>query len=133
MARALPSIVDRTKEMMDMQAEHNELRPGTRNAAIRILTQVLSDEQVLVIKLRNYHWNVVGPSFREFHTLFEEQYGILALRIDEVAERMRALGAHATGTIAEYLQHTALREHPGRFASANEMSGDLLADHQTIT
>jgi starvation-inducible DNA-binding protein len=116
-----------------MQAVHSELRQGARQAAIGVLTQILSDEQVLVIKLRNYHWNVVGPSFRELHALFEEQYGILAVRIDEVAERMRALGAHATGTMAEYLQHTALREHPGRFASANEMSGDLLADHQIIT
>ena len=116
-----------------MQALHRESRPGVRSYAIGVLTQILSDEQVLVVKLRNYHWNVVGPSFRELHTLFEEQYGILAMRIDEVAERMRALGAHATGTMAEYLQHTALREHPGRFPSANEMSVDLLADHQTVT
>ena len=115
-----------------MQA-HSDSRPGARNAAIGVLTQILSDEQILVMKLRNYHWNVVGPSFRELHNLFEEQYGILALRIDEVAERIRALGAHATGTMAEYLQHTALREHPGRFPLANEMIGHLLADHQAIT
>jgi starvation-inducible DNA-binding protein len=116
-----------------MQALHRESKQGVRSDAIGVLTQILSDEQVLVVKLRNYHWNVVGPSFRELHTLFEEQYGILAMRIDDVAERMRALGAHATGTMAEYLQHTALREHPGRFPSADEMSVDLLADHQTVT
>ena len=116
-----------------MQALHRESKQGVRSDAIGVLTQILSDEQVLVVKLRNYHWNVVGPSFRELHTLFEEQYGILAMRIDDVAERMRALGAHATGTMAEYLQHTALREHPGRFPSADEMSVDLLSDHQTLT
>ena len=74
-----------------MQAVHSQLRQGVRMVAIGVLTQVLSDEQVLVTKLRNYHWNVVGPSFRAA-IVFEEQYGILALRIDDIAERLRALG-----------------------------------------
>jgi starvation-inducible DNA-binding protein len=121
------------EEVGDMQATHRESRPGGRSDAIGILTQILADEQILIVKLQSFRWNVVGPSFRELRALFQEQYGILAVRIDEVAERIRAVGGYATGSLAEYLQHTALREHQGRFPSANEMSADLLADHQTVT
>ena len=90
---------------------------GITNASVRapvnvltVLTQVLSDEHVLYIKLRNYHWNVTGPHFAELHRLFAEQYGVLANHIDDVAERIRMLGSHAPGTMAEHLQRTALRE-----------------------
>jgi len=104
----------------------------TASVTIDALTQVLSDEHVLYIKLRNCHWNVTGPHFVELHGLFAEQYGMVEAHIDEVAERIRALGAHAIGTMTEYLQRTALREHAGRVCFATEMLGDLLGDHESI-
>lgn len=100
--------------------------------AVAVLTQVLSDEHVLYTKLRNYHWNVTGQQFAELHGLFAEQFGILASHIDDVAERIRALGAHTPGTMTEYLQLTVLREHVGRVCGANEMLHDLLGDHESI-
>jgi starvation-inducible DNA-binding protein len=93
---------------------------------------MLSDENVLLIKLRNCHWNVAGPHFKVLHALFEEQYSILAIRIDQIAERIRGLGGHATGTMTEYLQRTLLREYPGSFPSAHQMLQDVLGDHETI-
>jgi starvation-inducible DNA-binding protein len=115
-----------------MQAVDNHLGTDAGKTAIGVLAQILSDEHVLVTKLRNYHWNVDGPSFRELHALFEEQYAILATRIDDVAERTRALGVRATGTMAEYLQQTTLREHPGSFPSAHQMIRNLLEDHDAV-
>ena len=115
-----------------MQTAEIELRNGLTNKAIDVLTQTLSDENVLLIKLRNCHWNIAGPHFRQLHGLFEEQYGILAIRIDQVAERIRALGSHAPGTMAEYLQRTTLREHPGSFPAAHQMLHDVLGDHEAI-
>jgi starvation-inducible DNA-binding protein len=115
-----------------MRTAEVESRNDLTNRAIDILTQTLSDENVLLMKLRNCHWNVAGPHFRQLHLLFEEQYGILAIRIDQVAERIRALGAHATATMNEYLQRSTLREHPGSFPAAHQMLRDVLEDHDVI-
>jgi starvation-inducible DNA-binding protein len=115
-----------------MQTAEMESRNSLANRAVDALTQTLSDENVLLLKLRNYHWNVAGPHFRQLHALFEEQYGILAIRIDQVAERIRALGSHATGTMTEYLQRSTLREHPGSFPAAHQMLHDVLKDHEAI-
>jgi starvation-inducible DNA-binding protein len=115
-----------------MQTAEVESRNSVTNRAIDVLTQTLSDENVLLIKLRSCHWNVAGPHFRQLHGLFEEQYRTLAIRVDQVAERIRALGAHATGTMAEYLQRTALREHPGSFPAAHQMVHDVLGDNEAI-
>ena len=73
-----------------------------RNGVVEILNTLLSDEYVLYTKTRNYHWNVVGPQFTELHEFFEEQYNELNLIIDDVAERTRALGSNALGTVAEF-------------------------------
>ncbi len=115
-----------------MQTAEMQSTNDLTNRSVEVLTQTLADENVLLIKLRNCHWNVAGPHFRQLHALFEEQYGTLAIRVDQVAERIRALGSHATGTMAEYLQRTTLREHPGSFPAAHQMLHDALADHETI-
>jgi starvation-inducible DNA-binding protein len=115
-----------------MQTAESESRNDLTSRSVDVLNQILSDENVLLIKLRNCHWNVAGPHFRQLHALFEEQYGILAIRIDQVAERIRALGVHATGTMTEYLQRTTLHEHPGSFPSSHQMLHDVLGDHEAI-
>ena len=115
-----------------MQTAEKQSTHDSTKTSIDVLTQTLADENVLLIKLRKYHWNVAGANFRQLHALFEEQYGILAIRIDQVAERIRALGSHATGTMTEYLQRTMLREYPGSFPSAHQMLQDVLGDHEKI-
>jgi len=119
---------------MEMIAiEHGIGIPATTLAnTLGVLRQTLSDEQVLLLKLRNCHWNVTGPHFRELHALFEDQYVLVSTRVDEIAERLRALDAPAMGTMGEYLQQTALHEHPGSYPAAEEMLRDLLGDHETI-
>ena len=57
------------------------------------LCGVLADSVVLMIKTQSYHWNVVGPLFHSIHQMTEEQYRDLFEAIDEIAERVRALGA----------------------------------------
>ena len=80
----------------------------------------------------NYHWNVVGPQFNDLHKFFEAQYEALDAIIDEVAERARALGGRAVGTLAEFTKLARLKEYPGRLPSAREMLRDLLADHEAL-
>jgi len=103
-----------------------------REAVIDILTKALSDEYVLYTKTRNYHWNVVGPHFNDLHKFFEGQYDQTAEDIDEIAERVRALGGKTVSTITEFMQHTRLSEHPGKYPDSKTMVANLVADHETI-
>lgn len=103
-----------------------------RQALVDLLNLVLSNEYVLYTKLRNYHWNVTGINFSQFHKLFEEQYEQIAEIIDDTAERVRALGGKALGTLKEFLQKSTLKEHPGTQPTLKEMLQDLLEDHETI-
>jgi starvation-inducible DNA-binding protein len=98
----------------------------------KILNTLLSDEYLLYTKSRNYHWNVLGPQFNDLHKFFEEQYTELTQIVDDTAERARALGAWALGTLTEFSQQARLSEHPGQYPRAREMIANLLADHETI-
>ena len=82
---------------------------------------------------RNYHWNVVGPQFNDLHTFFEAQYNALNTVVDDVAERARALDGNAIGTLAEFVEHARLTEHPGQYPPARDMLANLLADHETVS
>ena len=108
------------------------LKDASRTAVVDILNATLSDEVVLYIKTRNYHWNVVGSDFGELHKLFEGQYEQIEDFMDDTAERARALGGHALGTLAEYLKTARLKETPGRHPKAQAMVTDLLGDHEAL-
>jgi starvation-inducible DNA-binding protein len=103
-----------------------------RNAVVKILNTLLSDEYLLYTKTRNYHWNVLGPQFNDLHKFFEEQYTELTVVVDDTAERARSLGGWALGTLKEFSQHARLNEHPGQYPNAREMIANLLADHETL-
>ena len=97
-----------------------------------VLNGILSDTFVLYAKTRNYHWNVTGPNFSELHKFFEAQYETLDESMDETAERVRALGGRAFGTLAEFVRETDLKEKPGTSPDAKTMIADLLSDHETV-
>lgn len=97
-----------------------------------LLTHVLSDEMVLYVKTRKFHWNVAGESFMELHKLFEKQYDELEEAIDAIAERINKLGSKTIGTMAEFQKESSIKEAPGKYPSSNEMLKELLKDHETI-
>jgi len=102
------------------------------SAVVEILNDVLADEYVLYTKTRNCHLNVRGSHFHDLHKFFETQYAELNEVVDDVAERARALGGDALGTLAEFKQRTRLTEQPGRHPKAPEMIAELLRDHETV-
>jgi starvation-inducible DNA-binding protein len=104
-----------------------------RHKVITILNTLLADEFLLYTKTRNYHWNVVGPQFNDLHKFFEAQYEALDDVIDEVAERVRALGGRASGTLEEFRASARLGEKPGTVPPAREMLAALLGDHEALT
>ncbi|MCU0552597.1 MAG: DNA starvation/stationary phase protection protein [Leptolyngbya sp. Prado105] len=77
------------------------------------LSRLLADTYTLYLKTHNFHWNVTGPMFQTLHLMFETQYTELALAVDLIAERIRALGYPAPGTYSEYAKLSSIAETPG--------------------
>lgn len=93
------------------------------------LSRLLADEYTLYLKTHNYHWNVTGPMFNTLHLMFETQYNELALAVDLVAERIRALGMFAPGSYLRYSELTSIKEETG-VPEATDMIRNLLAGHE---
>ena len=81
-----------------------------RKAIAKGLSRLLADSYTLYLKTHNYHWNVTGPMFNTLHLMFEQQYNELALAVDTVAERIRALGYPAPGSYQAYAKLTVVPE-----------------------
>lgn len=102
-----------------------------RKAIADGLSRLLADSYTLYLKTHNYHWNVTGPMFQTLHTMFEEQYTELAAAVDEIAERIRALGRPAPGSYAAFAKLASVREAEG-VPAAEEMVRDLVTAHETV-
>ena len=96
------------------------------------LSHLLADTYTLYLKTHNYHWNVTGPMFTTLHTLFETQYTELALAVDEIAERIRSIGAPAPGSYEQFGELTRLKEAIG-VPPAVEMVEQLVHDQVLVT
>lgn len=95
------------------------------------LARLLADTYTLYLKTHNYHWNVTGPMFNTLHLLFETQYTELAMAVDEIAERIRALGFPAPGSYQQFGQLTAIKEAEG-VPAARDMIQDLVIAQETV-
>ena len=95
------------------------------------LSQLLADTFSIYIKTHNFHWNVSGPMFVTLHTLFEQQYTELALAIDIIAERIRALGAFAPGSFKAFQELTSIPDMED-IPDALTMIALLLEDNEII-
>jgi starvation-inducible DNA-binding protein len=97
-----------------------------------ILNGFLADEFLLYAKTRNAHWNVEGQDFHAMHKFFEEQYEQLDEIMDDVAERIRALGHYAPATLKSYLELTHLSEQTRLNNDSAGFIKELLGDHESI-
>ena len=102
------------------------------DAVVRELSSLLASTYTLYTKTQNYHWNVTGPMFTTLHTLFETQYTELATAIDEIAERIRARGAFAPGSAAQFAKISAVKEDTGR-TDAKQMIRNLTQDQEAVS
>jgi starvation-inducible DNA-binding protein len=95
------------------------------------LQSVLADSYTLLGKTHGFHWNVVGPQFHSLHEMFEEQYQDLQEAVDEIAERIRALGFLAPGSLSQFLKLTSIKdEHEA--PKAPDMIRELVVDNETV-
>jgi starvation-inducible DNA-binding protein len=95
------------------------------------LSRLLADSYTLYLKTHNFHWNVTGPMFNTLHLMFETQYNDLALAVDLIAERIRALGVIAPGSYREFGKLTQIKENDGS-PSAEEMIRQLVEGQETV-
>ena len=95
------------------------------------LSRLLADSYTLYLKTHNFHWNVTGPMFQTLHTMFEEEYTELATAVDEIAERIRALGHPAPGSYAAYAKLSTVTESED-VPEAKVMVEQLVSAHETV-
>ena len=107
------------------------LGENARNQIAEGLSRVLADTYALYLKTHNYHWNVEGPKFRALHMMFEEEYTELATAVDEIAERIRALGRYAPGSYEQFAELATVKGET-EVPKAEEMVRRLVADMETV-
>jgi starvation-inducible DNA-binding protein len=107
------------------------IKPEDRAKIATGLSRLLADSYTLYLKTHNFHWNVTGPMFVTLHQLFEEQYTELAAAVDEIAERIRALGHPAPGTYREFQALTSIDDDDGDL-DARGMIAALVKAQETV-
>lgn len=95
------------------------------------LSRLLADSYTLYLKTHNFHWNVTGPQFNTLHQMFEQQYIELATAVDEIAERIRALGIKAPASYSAFVELTRVSEGTGD-ENAEEMIRQLVLGQETV-
>ena len=97
------------------------------------LAHFLADSYTLYLKTHNFHWNVTGPMFNSLHAMFMTQYTEQWTALDEIAERIRALGFNAPGSYAEFVKLSSIAEEGGPGAPDwREMVRQLVAGNEAV-
>lgn len=98
------------------------------------LSRFLADSYTLYLKTHNFHWNVTGPMFNSLHNMFMTQYTEQWTALDEIAERIRALGFNAPGSYREFVALSSIPEEPGLTNSADwqEMVRQLVVGNEAV-
>ena len=95
------------------------------------LSRVLADSYTLYLKTHYYHWNVTGPMFQTLHVMFETHYTELATAVDDIAERIRALGHFAPGSYIQYKELSSIKED-SNVPEAMQMVANLVQGHEAV-
>ena len=116
---------------MSIQTINIGIREDDRHAIAQGLSALLADTYTLYLKTHYFHWNVTGPMFQTLHLMFETQYNELALAVDSIAERIRALGVQAPGTYREFMALSSIEESEG-VPKAIEMISQLVEGQEAV-
>ena len=103
----------------------------SRAAISEGLARFLADTYALYLKTQNFHWNVRGPEFYSLHLLFEKQYEELAEAVDEIAERIRALGFYVDASFSGFQNKTSVKEET-RVLTSKDMLKELIEGHEVL-
>ena len=102
-----------------------------RKQVVDGLSVLLANSYSLYLKTQNFHWNVTGPAFQTLHSMFEDQYKDLALAVDLIAERIRALGFPVHASFHEFAKLSSVVQVDG-VPPSHEMIMQLLDGQQSV-
>lgn len=108
-----------------------DLTPTAQAAIADALNQTVAETVVTTMLAQNFHWNVTGMGFGPLHALFQEIYEEHFAAQDEVAERVKALDAHADGMLSAMVARSKVAEHDGH-ADAATMVKTMQAAQETL-
>lgn len=113
---------------------HIGLSEHQRRDISQQLSHSLADAYTLYLKTHNFHWNVTGPMFNSLHTMFENQYTEQWTALDDIAERIRALGFNAPGSYKEFMALTSIAEENGldETCAWEEMVRQLVTGNEAV-
>ncbi|MBI5975732.1 Dps family protein [Staphylococcus canis] len=100
---------------------------SNQTEVVKVLNNQVANWTVLFTKLHNFHWYVKGPNFFSLHEKFEELYNSASQYVDDLAERILAIGGNPVATLKEYLE-ISIVEEAGKNLSAQEMVKELSED-----
>ncbi|MBB4721825.1 Dps family protein [Xanthomonas euvesicatoria] len=131
-----PAVVSDALPVAAASAPHIDIgiKDSDRKQISDGLARYMADAFTLYLKTHNFHWNVTGSMFNSLHTMFETQYTEQWAALDEVAERIRALGYNAPGSYREFVALTSIPEEPGLSDSADwrEMVRQLVSGNEAV-
>ena len=107
------------------------LATDARTAIAEALNQSVAETAVATMMAQNFHWNVTGMAFGPLHDLFQKMYEDHFVAQDDLAERIRALDAHAEGTLAGMIKRSKVKEFEGK-ATDKEMIKMLQEAQETL-
>jgi len=110
---------------------HTGLTRAERANVTQELSKVLADSFAVYLKTHGYHWNVRGPEFFTYHNLLEQQYREIWDALDEIAERIRALGEFAPQSHSAFANLTSIKDGEAD-KDASAMLTELMKDHETV-
>lgn len=116
---------------MNLDIQNADVGIGDNRKVATCMANALADSYLVMVKTQGYHWNVAGPLFYSLHKLTEEHYNDLFEAVDELAERIRALGYPAPASITDMIGRSGISEDTGN-PTAEEMIENLVQDHETI-
>ncbi|GAB6196432.1 Dps family protein [Lysobacter xanthus] len=110
------------------------IEEADRKAIAEAMSRFLADSFTLYLKTHNFHWNITGPMFNTLHVMFETQYTEQWGALDDIAERIRALGFNAPGSYSEFIRLSSLPEEPGLTETADwrEMVRQLTVGNEAV-
>src|ERR1700750_2519835 len=96
------------------------------------LNGLVADSYALYTKTKNFHWHVSGPHFRDYHLLFDEQAAEIFASIDDLAERVRKIGARTLHSIGESGKLQSIKDNDRDFVSPADMLTELMSDNKQV-
>jgi len=96
------------------------------------LKVLLASTQAFAIKAQNFHWNVEGSDFPQYHAFFDTLYGDVSATIDPIAEYIRILGAYTPGSLSRYAELSIIQDQI-KIPRAELMFVEALQDCETLS